>query len=193
MKLIVGLGNPGQAYATTRHNIGFMVAKAVAEANSIVLKKDNLAAALTGKGKIGEEAAAVALPLTFMNISGLAVRELLKKYAIDSPDLLVVCDDLDLDFGVMRLRQCGSSGGHKGLASIIDAAGTQDFSRLRVGIGRPPERVEASDYVLTSFTRSQAAELVSIIEAARDCCQGWAIDGIEKTMNTFNKRSRSNE
>jgi len=196
MKLIIGLGNPGRIYTESRHNIGFSVIKALSKIYKIPLKKDNTFS-LSGKGKIGAENLILALPLTFMNLSGIAVSALIKKYKIDLPrpareergldNLLVVCDDLDLDFGVIKIRPSGSSGGHRGLGSIIDSLGSREFSRLRIGIGRPlRDNTDAASFVLSPFAKKEKGKIKEIIENACDCCRVWAMKGIVESMNIFN-------
>lgn len=204
MKLIVGLGNPGRGYIDSRHNIGFSVIKALAKDFKISLKKENASSSLIGKGKIGKHYVILAMPLTFMNLSGIAVRALLKKYRIDLSrpfyseekleskkgrgldNLLVVCDDLDLELGRLKLSPSGSSGGHRGFKSIIDSIGSQGFARLRIGIGRPNQDIDAAEYVLSSFNKKEKEHVKKIIEKATLCCQSWVTKGITKTMNIFN-------
>lgn len=195
MKLIVGLGNPGRLYIDSRHNIGFSVVKLLAKIYKISLKKEEGNLSLSGKVKISGQNVILAMPLTFMNLSGIAVAGLLKKYKIESGNLLVVCDDLDLEFGRLKLRPSGSSGGHRGLKAIIDSVGSQRFARLRIGIGRPPasEDIEASEYVLSAFNRKEKAAVRQIIEKAGECCQAWVREGVTETMNIFNKRRNANE
>lgn len=190
MKLIVGLGNPGRIYTGARHNIGFSVIKALSKIYKIPLKKNNTLS-LSGKGRAGPESLILALPLTFMNLSGIAVSALTKKYKIDLDNLLVVCDDLDLGFGVIKIRPNGSSGGHRGLGSIIDSLGSQGFSRLRLGIGRPlREGADAADFVLSPFAKKEKEKIKELIENACDCCRVWAREGITESMNIFNRRSK---
>jgi PTH1 family peptidyl-tRNA hydrolase len=191
VKLIVGLGNPGRVYADSRHNIGFSVVKALSKIYKVSLKKDNNAFCLSGKGRIEGKTAILALPLTFMNLSGMAVCALTKKHEIDLEDLLVVCDDLDLDFGVMKIRPAGSSGGHRGLSSIISSLGSEGFARLRIGIGKPINKnADAADFVLAHFPKKERARVETIVEQACDCCRVWATEGITESMNTFNRRSK---
>jgi len=193
MKLIVGLGNPGDIYRDTRHNIGFSVIKALAKVYKISFKRESGSCSLVGRGKIEDAAVVLAMPLTFMNLSGSAVSALLKKYKVSPEDLLVVCDDLDLEFGRMRIRPLGSSGGQRGLKSIIAALNSQKFCRLRVGIGRPHPASDAADFVLSHFKRNELAEAKEIIERAGDCCQVWATRGVTESMNIFNTRRTNNE
>ena len=145
----------------------------------------------SGQGKAGKEILALATPLTFMNLSGGAVKRLLKKYRLGPESLLVVCDDLDLELGRVRIRGGGSSGGHRGLKSIIEELGSQGFSRLRMGIGRPRGGVEPAEYVLSAFSLKEKAEVADMVTKALDCCLSWLSAGIEPTMNKFNKRSEN--
>lgn len=197
MKLIIGLGNPGRIYVDSRHNIGFSLIKTLSRIYKIPLKKDNHTFSLSGKGRIEGKNLILALPLTFMNLSGIAVSTLLEKYKIDLPrpagevwgleNLLVVCDDLDLGLGRMKIKSSGSSGGHQGLKSIINSLGTQEFCRLRIGIGRPLNKnIDTVDYVLSSFTRKEKEEIKEVIEKACDCCRVWITKGIAESMNIFN-------
>ncbi|MFA5145550.1 MAG: aminoacyl-tRNA hydrolase [Candidatus Omnitrophota bacterium] len=192
MKLIVGLGNPGRLYIGSRHNIGFSVIKALAKGCKIPLTKEKGSSALSGKIKIGTQNVILAMPLTFMNLSGTPVSSLLNKHRINLDDLLIVCDDLDLEFGRIKLRPSGSSGGHRGLESIIGSLGSQGFARLRIGVDRPPKHTEASEYVLSPFTRREKEQIGQIIEDAQEACRSWAVEGVTETMNIFNKRRNDN-
>jgi len=188
MKLIVGLGNPGSIYAESRHNIGYSVIKALAREYGGSLKKENRVAALSGKFRTGNDYAILALPLTFMNLSGSPVSSLIKKYKIDLDDLLVICDDLDLGFGRIRIKDAGSSAGHRGIQSIIAALKSAHFCRLRIGIGRPCDDAGISDYVLAPFAKEEKKKVKEIIEKAAECCRIWVSQGISKSMETFNRR-----
>lgn len=162
MKLIVGLGNPGKEYATTRHNLGFMVLDALADKLSVEFKSSSKWSAEIAQ-KSGGNKAILAKPTTFMNNSGLAVSKIAQFYQISPADIWVVSDDLDLPFGKIRARQGGTSGGHNGLNSIIDQLGTDDFGRLRVGIGQadsPNTQPEAAKFVLQSFAKNEVLEPV---------------------------------
>ncbi len=187
MKLIVGLGNPGRAYIDSRHNIGFLTIKSLARRYRIALERDSGTFSLTGRSRIDGQKVILALPLTFMNLSGSCIELLLKKYKISPDKLLVICDDLDLELGRLKIRPFGSSGGHRGLQSIISALGIQDFCRLRVGIGRPHKDTAAAAYVLSAFTNKEKKQIKEIIARASDCCRFWVKRGIVESMNTFNK------
>ena len=130
----------------------------------------------------------LALPISYMNLSGLAVRALLKKHRMEAEDLLVVCDDLDLELGRMKLKTEGSSGGHHGIQSIIDTLLTRQFCRLRVGIGRPPDNIDPVDYVLGCFKKGEKAQVGEAVEKAVDCCLFWINHGMQKSMNIFNRK-----
>jgi len=197
VKLIVGLGNPGILYASSRHNIGFQVVKYLAKAKKAALKKEKGMSALSAKAKIEGSDAVLALPLTFMNLSGEAVRPLLKKYRIGLSDLLVICDDLDLEFGRIKIRSGGSSAGHRGVKSIIGLLGSDEFSRLRIGIGRPAtnasggrpgEHTAAADYVLARFNQREKSGLSAVIKRAAEAAQAWVNEGAQKSMNIFNRK-----
>ena len=194
MKLIVGLGNPGVIYALTRHNIGFQVIKSLACSLKIDLKRDRLVYSLAGKGKCASGEIILAMPQTFMNLSGVAVKACFKKFKITPIDLLVICDDLDLELGKIKIRPHGSSNGQRGLDSIIEHLGTQEFSRLRIGIGRPPKSTDlhsqqAAKYVLTSFLRKEKALVDEAKENSVNCCLSWVEKGVVETMNIFNTRA----
>jgi len=190
VKLTIGLGNPGRAYADSRHNAGFTVVKALAKKYKAVLKKDFAISSLSAKIKIAGQNIVLSVPLTFMNLSALAVKPLVKKYKIGLNDLLVVCDDLDLEFGRLKIRASGASAGHRGVQSIIDSLKKEDFARLRIGIGRPTHKdLETADYVLSPFTKKEKEGLREIIERAAECCESWVTRGVTETMNAFNKRS----
>lgn len=191
MKLIVGLGNPGREYEFTRHNIGFLVVRSLAKSAGALLKHDRATFALSCRARIAGEPVVLAEPLTYMNLSGLAVKALLRKYDAGLSDLLIVCDDLNLGWGRMKIRAEGSSGGHKGLASIIEQLNSDALTRLRVGIGALPAYMDAADYVLAEFTRQEIIEAREIIGEAVNCCESWVKEGINECMNRFNKRSKN--
>lgn len=190
MKLIVGLGNPGIRYASSRHNIGFRIVKSLAKIYKIPLKRDRGTLSLSGRSKIEGEEVILSLPLTYMNLSGNSVSAALRKYKIDLSDLLVICDDLDLDLGRLKIRPSGSSGGHRGLNSIIEFLHSQDFNRLRIGIGRPKRKLSAQEYVLLNFSAQEKKILQAVINTAIDCSSSWISNGINKTMTIFNTQEK---
>lgn len=185
MKLIIGLGNPGIGYRRTRHNVGFMVVSALADQREIRLRRSRLPC-MVGEGEMGRERVVLARPLTFMNDSGLAVSGLVKRYQCDLAGLLVVCDDVNLDLGRLRLRRSGSAGGHKGLASIIRHLGTDGFPRLRIGVSGPPEGMDMMSHVLTPFRRAEWPVVHEAILRAALAVETWVYRGIEEAMNRFN-------
>lgn len=193
MKLIVGLGNPGRVYEATRHNIGFSVIKSLGLEYKAVFKRQSREFSQSAKVCINGQNVILAMPLTFMNLSGQSVVALLKKHKVELKDLLVVCDDLDLELGRLKLRPEGSSGGHRGLQSIIDCIGGNNFSRLRVGIGRPGTDKDASDYVLSRFHKNELKLVSDTIKNAAACCECWLSKNTEEVMNMFNKRSKAND
>lgn len=183
--LIVGLGNPGSDYRHNRHNVGFMVVDALAEKAAIPLRRIEFRA-VVGKGKLDDRRLILAKPQTYMNDSGQAVAPLINFYKVPVENLLVIHDDLDLPFGTLRLRPSGGTGGQRGMESIVDKLWTRDFARLRVGIGRPPGRMDPRDYVLHDFDDGQKERLPEIMDAAVSAVRMFIMDGIEKAMNTFN-------
>ncbi|MBM7646462.1 PTH1 family peptidyl-tRNA hydrolase [Scopulibacillus daqui] len=185
MKLIVGLGNPGSKYEHTRHNIGFEVIDALSEQHQLPLTKTKFNA-LYGKGKINNEDVLLVKPLTYMNLSGEAVAPLMNFYKLSMDDLLVIYDDMDLAVGKIRLRQKGSAGGHNGIKSLIAHLGTQDFKRIRVGIGRPDGRQPVIDYVLQRFGEDEMDTISQVIKKAQEACVYWTKHPFDLVMNRFN-------
>jgi len=187
-KLIVGLGNPGREYEKTRHNLGFMVVTRLAAEYHVPLKKYRHASAVAAEISEGELKALLAEPLTYMNNSGLAVRDIVHFEKLDLADILVVCDDTNLTFGEMRLKSAGSDGGHNGLKSIIAELGTTAFARLKLGVGAPPTRELQVDWVLANFKAAEMKELGGFIDQAVECCRLWLKDDTARAMTAFNKR-----
>ena len=185
MKLIVGLGNPGRAYAGTRHNVGFDVVDLLAERHRLEWESAPAEALLA---KWRQAAALVVKPLTFMNLSGQAVGDLLRFYKIDLADLFVVVDDVNLELGRLRARPGGSAGGHNGLKSLIGLLGTEDFARLRVGVGRGDARRDLADHVLTKFEPQERADVVEAVGRAADAAELFVTEGIGPVMNRFNRK-----
>ena len=183
--LIVGLGNPGKQYAVNRHNVGFMVLSRLAEKLGEPFSRVE-SRALLAKANYQGIRLVLAKPQTYMNGSGSAVRSLLRFYKIPPQQLLVVYDDVDLPLETLRLRAEGGSGGQKGMQSIIEQLGSESFPRLRVGIGRPPGRMEAADYVLQDFSRSEQEFLDLTLSRAVDAILTFITDGLEKAMNLYN-------
>ena len=188
MKVIVGLGNPGREYQQTRHNVGFDVLAALAERHGGGKPKQKFDAELVDIMH-GDEKLLLVAPMTFMNLSGRAARQVATFYDTPHEDILVICDDMNLDTGRLRLRASGSAGGQKGLADIIRHLGTEAVPRLRIGIGRPPGRMQGSDYVLGKFTKSEREIMEPAILDAADAVERWASEGIQLAMNTVNASS----
>jgi len=187
MKLIFGLGNPGLQYRSTRHNIGYMVVGSFAKARGVLIKKKGFYS-LFGETRIGGSDIILANPQTFMNNSGRALKAAVDKYGPDARDILVVCDDINLALGIIRMRSGGSAGGHKGLASIIEGLGTDAFDRLRVGIGYERRGI-LRDYVLSQFGRGEKVPLRQNIEKAAEALEVWIEEGVEAAMNKFNTKN----
>ncbi|MGB9660444.1 MAG: aminoacyl-tRNA hydrolase [Moorellaceae bacterium] len=186
MKMVVGLGNPGPRYETTRHNAGFMALDILADSLGIRLTREKLRA-LMGSGQVGGERVLLVKPLTFMNLSGQAVAPLARWYGIGPQDIIVLLDDLDLEPGRLRIRPRGGSGGHKGLASVIQSLGTEAVPRVRIGIGRPPSGKDPVDYVLEPFTEEEWPLVSTVLLRAAEAVRLWLETGkIEEVMNRFN-------
>lgn len=188
--LIVGLGNPGEDYAAHRHNIGFQVVDALARQHGLAFSRRKDARARVAEGEIGDQVVFLAKPQTFMNLSGKAVARLSRKAEIPPERILVVYDDLDLPLGRLRLRPEGGSGGHKGMRSIIEMLGTQEFPRVRVGIDRPLDGTDPADYVLQPFSPDQQPLLCDVVEHAVAAIECWLEEGIVAAMDRFNRPSR---
>jgi PTH1 family peptidyl-tRNA hydrolase len=185
LALIVGLGNPGRDYAETRHNIGFQVVSRLADHHGLKFSRMQ-GQALIAAGRIRNTRVILAKPQTWMNDSGRAVGPLAKFYKVELPRLLMVYDDLDRPSGTLRLRIEGGHGGHNGMKSIIARLGSQDFPRLRVGIGRPPGRMEPAAYVLQPFGRDEETTMDMARERAAEAIECFLSEGIVAAMNKFN-------
>jgi len=183
--LLVGLGNPGRQYSNNRHNIGFRVLDRLAERLGITYSRV-MFRALTVDTRYQERRLILAKPQTYMNDSGQSVGSLVRFYKIPLENILVVHDDVDLPFDTLRVRPKGGSAGQKGMASIIDHLGTQNFPRLRFGVGRPPGRMVAAAYVLQDFSREEAEILPMLIDRATDATLMFVASGLEATMNKYN-------
>lgn len=186
--LIAGLGNPGAKYAGTRHNVGFMCVEALARKHGIEGKGETKMQAIVGRGAIGKLKVLIAQPLTYMNRSGEAVARLQQYYKIPLDHILVVFDDSALPFGKIRFRSRGSAGSHNGMKSIIERLGSEDFPRLRIGIGEPDSlhRGDLADFVLARFTPEEEAQLPKIMAVCLDAVEHWLEHGIESAMNRYN-------
>lgn len=192
MYLIVGLGNPGKKFQETRHNIGFWVIYELAKKHGIQVSGIKHQA-LVGHGLINHQKVILAEPQTFMNLSGHAVASLLNYYRLPLENLIVIYDDLDLEFGRLRMRKSGGHGGHNGLRSLITCLKSEDFSRLRVGIGRPSEHIAGRDFVLSKFTESEKPVIEEAVQHSVNGIELWLEAGVEKAMNQVNRAGKDSE
>lgn len=183
--LIAGLGNPGREYRETRHNIGFLVVDTFAAKHEIKISRVQNKA-LIGIGRLGEKKIILVKPHTYMNLSGQAVGGLVRFYKVQLSNLIVVHDDVDLPFASIRMRPGGGSAGQKGVGSIIERLGTQEFGRLRMGVGRPPGQMDAADYVLEPFSKNDQLLLPEFLDRAVSALDCFIEKGLETAMNRFN-------
>ncbi len=187
MRLIVGLGNPDPEYQWTPHNLGFMAVDELANRSSIRVERPE-GKALVGKGKIAGEDVLLAKPQTYMNLSGISVRELLGKYELGPADLLVMWDEVQLPFGTIRIDRKGSGGSHNGANSVISGVGTQEFSRIRLGCGPDHPLSSRKEFVLRPMKKAELEEAAEMIGKAGDAVEMILAKGIEPAMNIFNRR-----
>jgi peptidyl-tRNA hydrolase, PTH1 family len=185
MKLIVGLGNPGKQYERTRHNAGFLVIDELAKklnaaCNQIKFK------GLVGETRIGSEKVILLKPHTYMNLSGESINAAMQFYKLTPDQLLVIYDDMDTPTGHIRLRYKGSAGGHNGIKSLLYHIGTEDFKRIRVGIGRPPQGKKVVDYVLENFREDEVAAMVLAVKKSTEAAIAWVSEPFDQVMNQFN-------
>jgi PTH1 family peptidyl-tRNA hydrolase len=185
LRLIVGLGNPGPAYAHTRHNAGFWAVDSVAGGAGLTFKRHGLVA--RAQGRVAAEDVILAKPQGFMNRSGPLVADLLDGLGLDLSDVIVVHDDLDLDPGRVRLKARGGHGGHNGVLSLITTLGTDRFARLKIGVGRPPAGEDPADYVLAPVPAGERAILEEAVALAAQALGCWATEGLKVAMNRFNR------
>jgi PTH1 family peptidyl-tRNA hydrolase len=186
VKLVVGLGNPGRKYERTRHNVGFDVVDELARRAGSKFRRGWLTASSLTRVEIEGCTLLLAKPQTFMNRSGNAVTQLLRKKGLEPFDVIVVFDDVELDLGLLRLRKKGGAGGHNGLRSVLEQLGTEDFPRVRVGIGPRPDGAELVQYVLSPFSSSQREAMEQAVGKAADAVVAIVRDGIDQAMNEFN-------
>ena len=196
MKLVAGLGNPGARYRGTRHNVGFEVADLLSQRHKLQFDAAPADAVLArwrhaDVGTAGD-VTLIVKPLTFMNISGEAVAALARYYKIETAGLLIVCDDVNLPLGRLRVRATGTEGGHNGLRSVAGALGTIDYARLRVGVGRGDSQRDLADHVLARFEPDELPGIEAAIARAADAVETWISDGLAKTMNVFNRAEDQN-
>jgi len=187
MKLIVGLGNPGDRYKFTRHNMGFLVLDELAEEHGISLGRKKFDA-YTGEGEIAGTTVMLAKPWTFMNLSGTTVGRIVSFFRYDLNDIVVIHDDLDLPYGTVRVKQGGGHGGHKGLMSVIDHLGGREFIRVRVGIGKPLLKEMTEEYVLQPFSREEMEALPGILVRGTGAVVEILSAGLQAAMNRYNAR-----
>jgi len=187
MKLIIGLGNPGLRYKNTRHNVGFLVVKELSRELDISPRRKKHGGYF-GKGVVDGKKVSLFMPASYMNLSGHPISEALRKEKIPVKNCLVICDDVNLQLGYIRLRKKGSSGGHKGLKSIIECLATDEFSRLRVGIGGAGTVGDLAKFVLRPFGSSEKKPLHEAVKSASECALLWINEGPEKAMTLFNRR-----
>lgn len=185
MYLLVGLGNPGRKYIGTRHNVGFDVIDELVRRTSATSPKTKFEA-LTWDATLAGQRVLLACPQTYMNLSGRAIQQLLAFHKLELTSLLVICDDLNLPTGKLRLRKSGTAGGQKGLQNTIDHLGTTEFARLRIGIDRPPPPMDATDYVLQKFSGRDRELIEPAVFKACDAAELVIRDGVDKAMNTIN-------
>ena len=195
IKLVAGLGNPGAKYRGTRHNVGFDVVDVLARRHRLEFEAAPADAVFARwrRSGVGEPGDVVLLtkPLTFMNLSGDAVAALARYYKVETPDLLIVCDDVNLPLGRLRVRGTGTEGGHNGLRSVAAMLGTIDYPRLRIGVGRGDLRRDMADHVLARFEPEEESGIEAAVARAADAVETWIDDGLAKTMNVFNRSDDS--
>ena len=189
IRLIVGLGNPGRDYEDTRHNLGFLAVRRLAEKIKFKFALSSLTNGLTAKGTYEDRVLCLLIPMTYMNNSGVAVQQVMTKKELSPEEVLIVCDDFHLDFQRIRLRSKGSEGGHNGLKSVIQHLGTDQFARLRMGIGRPADKKDTINYVLEEFKKTEKTHLDAFIDEAVCCCLLCVKEGINAAMDQYNRKS----
>ena len=189
--IITGLGNPGREYVRNRHNVGFQFMEALAEKHGLKFSR-MMHKGMVAVGEIAGAKVALVKPMTFMNLSGACVGPIARFYKTPASDVLAVYDELDLPEGLLRLRGKGGAGGHNGMKSLITHLGTDGFPRLRIGIGRPPGRMAASDYVLQDFSAGEMAALNEAFDKAIEGVNRWITQGIDNAMNYVNAPAANN-
>ncbi|SFI80829.1 aminoacyl-tRNA hydrolase [Planctomicrobium piriforme] len=190
MKIVAGLGNPGRKYSGTRHNVGFEVVSELGKRFSAESWRNRFESEATEIQIAGERVLLLA-PQTFMNLSGRSIKNAVDFYKSPLSELLVICDDLNLDVGRLRLRASGTAGGQKGLKNTIDQLGTTEFARLRVGIGRPDPGQDTVSFVLQTFTKAERETMIEAVDRAASATETWVRDGLAAAMNVFNRADDS--
>jgi peptidyl-tRNA hydrolase, PTH1 family len=188
MFLVAGLGNPGEEYAATPHNLGFRVVERLAARHGIRMTRKECQA-LIGQGNIGGKTVLLAKPQTYMNLSGVAIKPLMEKNEIPPGDLILVYDELDLPWGALRIRPKGSAAGHNGVTDVIEKIGTQDFPRIRLGVYPGHPLSSGKDYLLSRLTRQQTETVDAFVDLAADATESLITEGVEKSMAKFNRRA----
>jgi PTH1 family peptidyl-tRNA hydrolase len=191
MFLVLGLGNPGRKYASTRHNVGFLAIERLAERWSAPADKKHLGA-LVGKALIASQSATLAMPQSFMNLSGQPAASLKGYFKVQNETIVVIHDDLDIPFGDVRVKVGGGHGGHNGLRDLNKCIGA-DYTRIRVGVSRPPEGWDTADYVLGKWSTDEANRLADVVDDAADAAEAVLRDGVMAAMNHFNTRGRTQQ
>ncbi len=196
MFLVAGLGNPGEQYARTPHNLGFLVVDRLAARHAIRLTRKECQALVgqgrIGQGGIGEKTVLLAQPQTYMNLSGVAIKPLMERNEVAPADLILVYDELNLPWGTLRIRPKGSAAGHNGVIDVIEKIGTQEFPRIRLGVHPGHALSSGKDYLLSRFTRQQTETLEAFIDLAADATESIIAEGVEKSMAKFNRRAQGN-
>ena len=185
---MAGLGNPGEQYARTPHNLGFLVVDRLAQQHGICVTRPDCRA-LTGEGEIEGKAAILAKPQTFMNLSGTSLKPLMEKHGVAPAGLILVYDELDLAWGTLRIKPKGSAAGHNGVISVIESLGTKEFPRVRLGVDPAHPIRDGAEYLLAPFKRSQEKELDELISLGADAVRSIIAHGVEKSMTKFNRRA----
>ena len=189
MFLVAGLGNPGEQYAATPHNMGFLVVDRLAARHAVRMTRQECQARI-GQGTIGGKPVLLAQPQTFMNLSGVAVKPLLQKNDLSPADLILIYDELDLPWGSLRIKPKGSAAGHNGITDVIAKLGTSEFPRIRLGVHPGHPLQSGVDYLLSRFTRRQTENLDAFIDHAADAAESVIAEGVEKSMTKFNRRAQ---
>ena len=192
MKVVIGLGNPGVRYEMSRHNIGFQVVDQLAKTYHILISTKRFKS-FYGTGQIDSQEIALVKPMTFMNLSGEAVKKLVNFFQVRLGDLIVVHDDMDLSFGRIRFKRRGGDGGHQGVRSIIELMGGNNFLRLKVGIGRPPQGMDPAEYVLNDFNQSEQSRVDELLNRAAEALKVMLLEGLQRAMNRYQKKGKTEE
>lgn len=188
MKIVVGLGNPGRRYAQTRHNVGFEALDELARGAGLRFRKKWLMPLHLATMEAGGESVLLVKPMTYMNRSGAALRTLMRRHRVKASEVIVVLDDLDLEVGRLRIRKRGGAGGHKGLSSIQEALGTEDFPRVRLGIGPRPAGGNLTGYVLGRFAPAERGRVAQAVQRAAEAVRHMVEHGVDSAMNRFNSK-----